>query len=385
MRVKNIRLINFRNYNSIKLELNDKLNIFLGNNAQGKTNLLESIYIASAGKSYKTNKDKELINLSKRQAYIGIEIETNRGDRFIEIKFDIDSPKRIKINRLELEKISELIGVFNVVIFSPEDLKLIKDGPSERRDFLDIEISQIKPKYRYSLAQYNKTLYQRNRLLKSAYYDKKLLDTIESWDLQLAKYGSDIIYQRQKFVEDISKVSGRIHKNISGNREELSVIYIPSFDIDDNLSEYSDSSLKGESLERTHYIEKEFIKKLKNSIDDDLERGRTYYGPHKDDIDILIDDKSCRIFGSQGQQRTSALSLRLAEVEIINKEVGEYPVILLDDVLSELDEIRRKKLISTFKEIQTIITSTDDIDIEEVNDNEKSVFYIKSGSIERNE
>ncbi len=369
MRVKSIRLINFRNYNSEKVYLNEKLNIFLGNNAQGKTSLLESIYIASIGRSYKSNRDRELINLSKNQAYIGVEVESDRGERFIEIKLDVDNPKRVKVNRIELDKVSEIIGNLNVVIFSPEDLKLIKEGPAERRNFLDIEISQIKPKYRHNISKYSRLLYQRNRLLKSAYRDRKLLETIDSWDMQLAETGAEIIYERMEFVNSLSTISKDIHKNISGNQEELNIEYIPSFEIEDY-------DLKG--------LKSVFEKKLKDSLNDDVESGRTFYGPHKDDIEILVDNKPCRIFGSQGQQRTSALSLRLAEVELIKNEIGEYPVILLDDVLSELDVNRRKKLIATFKNIQTIITSTDDIVLEEFDQKEKSVFYINSGRIERN-
>lgn len=369
MRVKSIRLINFRNYNSEKVYLNEKLNIFLGNNAQGKTSLLESVYIASTGRSYKSNRDRELINLEKNQAYIGVEVESDRGERFIEIKLDVDNPKRVKVNRIELERVSEIIGNLNVVIFSPEDLKLIKEGPSERRNFLDMEISQIKPKYRHNISKYSRLLYQRNRLLKSAYRDRKLLDTMDSWNIQIAEAGAEIMYERKKFVNNLSMISKDIHKNISGNQEELNIDYIPSFDI----SDYHLEELK-----------EVFIKKLEESINDDVESGRTGFGPHKDDIEIMIDDKPCRVFGSQGQQRTSALSLRLAEVELIKSEIGEYPVILLDDVLSELDINRRKKLISTFKNIQTIITSTDDIVLEEFDQKEKSVFYINSGRIERN-
>jgi DNA replication and repair protein RecF len=364
--VKSIKLINFRNYKKIDIQLNSKLNVFLGDNAQGKTNLLESIYICSTGKSYRTNREKELINLDKDKAYVGLEVKKEHYNKYIEIKLEKDKAKRIRVNKVELGKVSELIGQLNVVIFSPEDLKLVKEGPSERRGFLDNEISQIKPKYRYNLSKYNKILMQRNNLLKTAQYDRKKLKIMDVWDTQLSSVGAEIILNRVDFLNKLSLISQDIHKKLTGNNEELILQYLSSFNIIDMGK-----------LE----IQNRFKEILEKNIDKDVEKGTTEYGPHRDDIEIIIDGLSCRIFGSQGQQRTAALSLKLAEVELINMETGEYPVLLLDDVLSELDYNRRRYLVSTFKDIQTIITSTDDIDTDELVDVDKSVYRITGGDV----
>ncbi len=350
---------------NLDVELNKTLNIFVGDNAQGKTNLLESIYLCSNGKSYRTSKDRELINLSKEKAYIGLNLEKRLFSKYIEIKFEKELKKRIRVNRIELGRNSELIGVLNVVIFSPEDLKLIKEGPSERRNFLDGEISQIKPKYKYNLARYNKILMQRNNLLKSRSYES-CQNVFDVWDTQLSQTGTDIIIERVKFIDKLAIISKDIHSKLTGGLEELGVQYLPSFSIND---------LNKEELQIR------FKNILKNNIEQDIQRGNTEFGPHRDDLDIIINEVSARTFGSQGQQRTAALSLKLAEVELIKSEVGEYPVLLLDDVFSELDINRRKYLISTFKGIQTIITSTDDIDLVELNDIEKRVFFIKQGKV----
>lgn len=365
MYVKKIKLINFRNYMNLDMELNKTLNIFVGDNAQGKTNLLESIYICSNGKSYRTSKDRELINLSKSKAYIGLDLVKENFTKFIEIKFEKDTKKRIKVNKVELDRVSELIGVFNVVVFSPEDLRLVKEGPSERRNFLDGEISQIRPKYKYNLAKYNKILMQRNNLLKNRMHNncENLFDV---WNTQLSQAGADIIVERIKFVEKLAIISKDIHNKLTGGIENLKLEYLPSFQID-GLSK-KDIQIRLKSI-------------LEKNIEKDIQKGSTEFGPHRDDLDIIINDVSARTFGSQGQQRTSALSLKLAEVELIKSEIGEYPVLLLDDVFSELDLNRRKYLISTFKDIQTIITSTDDIDLEELKEIEKKVFFIRQGKV----
>lgn len=366
MYVESIKLINFRNYMNLDIKLNKKLNIFLGPNAQGKTNLLESVYISSSGKSYRTSRDKELININKNVGYIGLKVIKDEFVKYIEIKFEKDKNKKIRVNKVETDKLSELIGQINVVIFSPEDLNLIKGGPLERRTFLDLEISQIRPRYKYNLNKYNKILFQRNNLLKKIRYNKNDLSMIDIWNSQLIDVGVEIILARIDFVDKLSDISRVIHKQLTTSGELLSVSYSPSFKTNTNDKEE---------------IKAEFKTALENSLDNDIERGSTSLGPHKDDIEILINDMSCRIFGSQGQQRTAALSLKLAEVDLIKQEIGEYPILLLDDVLSELDIDRRRSLINTFKEVQTIITSTDDIDIDEIESKDKSVFLIEHGKI----
>ncbi len=390
MRVNSVRLINFRNYGSLHIKLNNKLNIFLGNNAQGKTNLLESIYICSSGKSFRTNTDKEFININKEEAYIGIEVIKNGRKITIELKFERGKNKRIRINKIETNKISEILGVLNVVIFSPEDLKIIKDSPSERRNFLNNEICQLKPVYRYNLSKYNKILYQRNNLLKIIQRDSSKIKLLEVFNKQLSEVGTNLIINRIKFIKKMSYISKNIHSKITGGLEDLKLEYISSFEFksktkeiislynknnDSNISNDIDILLKKSVSENFEYI-------LNNNIEKEIEKGTTQYGPHRDDISILINNMNTRIFGSQGQQRTAALSMKLAEIELIKNEKGEYPVLLLDDVLSELDINRRKYLISTFKNIQTIITSTDDIDIKNVKPFEKSIYNIKNGKIE---
>lgn len=366
MYVESIRLINFRNYKNLDIKLNRNLNIFLGPNAQGKTNLLESIYIASIGKSYRTNRDRELINMETDVGYIGIKVIKDEFEKYIEIKFEANKNKIARVNRIETDKISDLVGQINVVIFSPEDLNLIKGGPSERRTFLDQEISQIKPRYRHSLIKYNKILFQRNNLLKNIKYRNSSSKQLEVWDTQLIDTGADIIINRAEFIEKLSKISKGIHSKLTTDNENLCAIYSPSF--------------KFQEKDRQQIKEK-FKKCLNSNLTGDIERGTTSIGPHKDDMDILINDVSCRIYGSQGQQRTSALSLKLAEVDLIKQEIGEYPILLLDDVMSELDIDRRKSLIRTFKDVQTIITSTDDVEIDDIDKANKSVYFINNGSI----
>lgn len=367
MHVKRLKLINFRNYKGLDIKLNDKINVFLGNNAQGKTNLLESIYVASSGKSFRTNKDSELINLDKDISYIAVEIEKNNIDKMIEIKLEKNKSKRVRINKIELDRISDLVGILNVVVFSPEDLKLIKGSPSERRSFLDREISQISPRYRHNISRYNRVLHQRNNLLKIIQKDKSKVKTIEVWDEQLSLLGSEIIVSRLNFLDKISKISADIHSKITGGLEKLKSKYVCSFKIDRDYQKEE--------------IRKKFSQDLRNNLNKDIEKGTTEIGPHRDDIKILINNIDCRVFGSQGQQRTAALSLKLAEVQLIKNEIGEYPVLLLDDVMSELDINRRKFLLSAFKDVQTIITSTDDIDIIDKDKVEKRIFYISSGRV----
>ncbi|MTI49784.1 DNA replication/repair protein RecF [Sporosalibacterium faouarense] len=366
MYVDSIKLINFRNYKNLDIKLNSRLNLFIGNNAQGKTNLLESIYICSTGKSYRTSIDKELINLSRDKAYIGIDVINEEFDKKLEIKFERNKGKTARINKVEVDKISDLYGAFNVVIFSPEDLKLVKEGPNQRRMFLDNEISQISPRYRYNLGRYNKILTQRNNLLKIIQYDKSKKKLLDVWNSQLIDVGTEILLKRLSFLKQLSIISKDIHRKITGSIEELDIEYMSSFEIESNDKQK---------------IQNNFLNTLKKNIDKEIERGTTRFGPHRDDIKILVNNIDIRTFGSQGQQRTSALSLKLAEVELIKQAVGEYPVLLLDDVLSELDLNRRKYLVSTFKDIQTIITSTDDIDINEFNKLTKSIYYIKDGKV----
>lgn len=342
------------------------MNIFIGKNAQGKTNLLESIYLCATGGSFRTNKDRELINFNKREAYVGANIVLNGIERFIEIKLDRNGQKRVKINRVELENLRELNSGLNVVIFSPEDLKIVKGGPAERRNFLDTSISQIRPVYRYNLNRYNKILYQRNNLLKSNKSNEDIINLLEIFDIQMSKIGTEIILNRREFIKKLSDESQTIHRQLTSGEELLDLDYISNVDF------YGKNKYE---------IENDLLKKLKFNTKKDLIIGNTEVGPHRDDIEIKINNIDTRAFASQGQQRTIVLSIKLAQVEILNMEKGVYPVLLLDDVFSELDVERRKYLGRSFSKMQTIITSTDLLGLEELERINKSVFYIDKGEI----
>ncbi len=367
MNIENIRLINFRNYKSLDINLNKNMNIFIGKNAQGKTNLLESIYMCATGRSFRTNRDKEIINFNKSQAYIGAKIRIDNLQKFIEIKIDKNKPKRIRVNKVELNNFRELNSGLNVVIFSPDDLKLIKDGPIERRNFLDTSISQIKPIYKHNIGRYNKVLYQRNNLLKSNKSRDEILNLLDIFNVQLAKIGTEIILYRQQFVEKLSKLAEKIHYQLTLDKEKLSLEYISNVDY--------------KRIKDKTNLEKNFLSQLKKTVNKDLAVGTTEIGPHRDDILININNIDARSFASQGQQRTIVLSIKLSEVEIIKEDRGLYPVLLLDDVFSELDKERRKYLTTSFKNMQTIITSTDSLILEELSLVDKSMFYIENGNV----
>lgn len=347
------------------MELNKKTNIFIGKNAQGKTNLLEAIYMCARGRSFRTYRDKEIINFNKTQAYVGANMNIGSFDKLIEIKMERNKTKRIKVNGTELKNHNELYSGLNVVMFSPEDLNLVKRGPQERRSFLDSEISQIKPVYRHNLSRYRKVLYQRNNALKSAKFKKNISSILDLFDMQLMKLGTDIIIERNNYIKDLAAISKDIHRGISGDLEELDLNYISNIDI------YGDKKK----------MEEAYLKKLKNNMSKDIDTCTTEFGPHRDDIEMLINNNDLKTFGSQGQQRTVVLSIKLSEVELIYRQVGYYPVLLLDDVFSELDEDRRKYLIKSFKDMQTIITVTDAVDIKDLYDVERDIFYIENGEL----
>ena len=370
LNIESIKLINFRNYGSLNVNLNKNINIFIGKNAQGKTNLLEAIYICATGNSFRTNRDKELINFYRNEAYIGANINLNGAKKFIEIKLDKNRKKRIRINKVELNNFKELNSGLSVVVFSPDDLKMIKDGPYERRKFLDSSISQIRPVYKYNLSKYNKILYQRNNLLKSNKQKSDILSLLEIFDLQLAKTGAEIILARKDFLNKLSNEAESIHKQLTLENEKLTLDYISNVNhLDCNKNQ----------------IEENFFKGLKYSFKKDLITGNTEIGPHRDDIGIKINGLDTRAFASQGQQRTIVLSIKLSQMEIIYMEKEVYPILLLDDVFSELDNERRKYLSKSLSKMQTIITSTDLLGLEDLKDMDKSIFYIENGKIKYGE
>lgn len=362
MYIKRIELTHFRNYDFLETEFQKNVNLILGNNAQGKTNLLEAIYITSIGRSFRTNKDSELVHFDEDFAKVRVFAEKEIYDTSVEIIIKKDSKKSIKKDGLHVKRTSDLLENIFIVIFSPEDLKIVKDEPEKRRKFIDRELCQMKPAYYESLSNYKKILLQRNTYLKEETIDQSILDL---WDIQLARYGAKIIQMRKRFIEKISKISNGIHDSITNSKEKLDILYNPNIILFDNIKDQEDF----------------FYDEIKKSYENDLRQRTTTKGPHKDDISFIVNEINMRNFGSQGQQRTCALSLKLAELHLIKEETGEDAILLLDDVMSELDIERQEYLIKTLKENQLFITTTDlDKKLFEAFPDAK-VIYVEGGKI----
>ncbi|AYD39050.1 DNA replication/repair protein RecF [Clostridium fermenticellae] len=362
MYIKNLQFIDFRNYKKVNIELNKNTNIFIGDNAQGKTNILEGIYYCSIGKSQRTSRDKELINWNGKEAYLNLYVVKDRLNKKIEIKIFKDGKKGININSIKVNKMSELMGVLNVVMFSPDDLKIVKESPSYRRKFLDIELCKLSKRYYFNLQQYNKVLAQRNIILKDSSENK--LKIIDIYDEQLSKYGSEIISLRNKYVKKLENKGKIIHRDITSGKEKLELFYITDVSITDNLKE-------------------NMLKRLKENRSKDFQRKITSIGPHKDDFEVKINGMNVRNYGSQGQQRTSVLTIKFASFEIIKDLMGEYPVLLLDDVLSELDASRQKYILNSINGIQTFITCTGIGDIKKYLKDQSELFVVQKGRIQK--
>ncbi|GGE48145.1 DNA replication and repair protein RecF [Pullulanibacillus camelliae] len=346
MHLETIDVQHFRNYEHTSIDLSESINVFIGENAQGKTNLLEAIFVLAMAKSHRTPHVKELIQWG--QEYAKIEGRVNKKNGIIPLELTISHKgKKAKANHIERKKLSQYVGLCNVVLFAPEDLRLVKDSPSHRRRFIDMEIGQIQPVYMHELSEFQKLLQQRNALLKKLSREAKPSTTmLEILTEQLIELAADIVYRRFRFIRLLREWARPIHQSISNGQEALDIHYVSS------VNEVS------EGLELSR-IKREYEKAFESSQRRELDRGTTLIGPHRDDLQFIVNDKNIQIFGSQGQQRTTALSLKLAEIELIHNEVGEYPILLLDDVLSELDDQRQTHLLSTFKErVQTIVTTT---------------------------
>ena len=351
MYIEKINLKNFRNYEEQEIILNPKINIFYGDNAQGKTNILEAIFLSGFGKSFRTSKEKEMINIEKE--FLEINTKYQKSDRDGKIKIQISNKKQVEINGVKIKKLSELIGNLNLVIFTPDDIQILKNGPDKRRRFLDMMIGQLRPNYVYNLNNYLKTLEQRNNYLRQIRQDNKSEEMLEIWDEKLAEYATIICKYRKEFIIKLQEQIKKIHPKITENNEELIISYITECD------------------------EKEkYINLLKQRRKLDIIKGYTSKGIHRDDFQISINKKEIGIYGSQGQHRTAILTLKIAELYIINQEIGEYPILLLDDFLSELDENRRNRFLQYIQETQVIITCTDKIEIEN-----STTFYVKKGKI----
>lgn len=334
MIIESIELKNYRNYIELHMDFSPGTNILYGDNAQGKTNILEAVYVCSTTKSHRGSKDREMIHFEEDESHIKLKVIKSDVPYRIDMHLKKNKPRGIAINGIPIRRASELFGIVNVVFFSPEDLNIIKNGPSERRRFLDLELCQLNKLYVHNLVQYNKVLLQRNKLLKELYFRPEYEETMDIWDLQLVQYGKELIECRKEFISQLNETVKSTHSQLSGGKEELILEYEPNID----------AACFEEKLSLNRITDK----KLKT----------TCAGPHRDDINFLIDGVDIRKFGSQGQQRTAALSLKLAEIDLVKQVVRDYPVLLLDDVLSELDRGRQQQLLSGIDHIQTMITCT---------------------------
>ena len=334
MRIEGLLLEGFRNYDSQQLTFDESCNVIYGDNAQGKTNILEAVYLAGTSKSHKGSKDREMIRFENEESHIRMMVKKGDLSYKIDMHLRKNKAKGVAINGLPIRKARELLGVVNLVFFSPEDLNIIKNGPGERRHFLDSELCQLDGVYITELAGYNHIVNQRNRLLKDCYMNPGLKGTLDVWDMQMVDYGKKIIGKREAFVEELNEIARGLHKGLTGGIEELEILYEPSV----TAAEFED--------------------KLSRNRERDLRMKLTSVGPHRDDFCVKVNGIDIRRYGSQGQQRTAALSLKLSEIYLVKKKIRDTPVLLLDDVLSELDSSRQTYLLESIHDIQTLITCT---------------------------
>ena len=334
MIVKSLKLKNFRNYSLLHLDFDEATNIFYGDNAQGKTNILESIYLCGTTKSHRGTKDRDMIQFGQEESHIEVVVEKDNAPFLIDMHLKKNSPKGIAINKIPIRKASELFGIIHIVFFSPEDLNIIKNGPSERRRFIDIELAQLDKVYLNDLSNYNRIVNQRNKLLKDIYDRNDLMETLDIWDLQLVNYGNRVMQRRKLFIEQMNEIVGNVHERLTGGKERLTILYEAGIGNND------------------------FEEVLFKNRERDIRMKSTSVGPHRDDICFMTDEIDIRKFGSQGQQRTAALSLKLSEIELVKSEIRDTPILLLDDVLSELDKHRQNYLLDSIRDVQTLITCT---------------------------
>ena len=359
MYIKSLELSNFRNYDTLSMEFHSEKNILYGDNAQGKTNILEALYYCSMTKSHKGSKEKEIIKMNETESHIRMIVEKKGVTHRIDMHLKRSKSKGVAIDGIPIHKSAELLGLVNVVFFSPEDLGILKHGPSERRRFLDMELCQLDKVYFHDLVKYNQVVNQRNNLLKQIGKNSDLLGTLDIWDEQLIEYGVKIMKRREEHIARLNEYITKIHEKLSGGREQLKLEY------ERNISSES------------------FGMQLALNRERDLYQKVTSIGPHRDDIRFNIHDIDIRKYGSQGQQRTSALSLKLAEIEIVKEAVGDNPILLLDDVLSELDRKRQNYLLDSIQDIQTIITCTGLEEFIQERIKVNQVYHVVDGTVTR--
>ena len=363
MKIKRLEFTSFRNYGSLELDLEEGCNIFYGNNAQGKTNILEGIYLSCTTKSHKKSKDREMIRFGDEEAHLRVFIEKRDIDYEIDMHLKGNVKKHIAVNGQPIKRAADLLGIANIIFFSPEDISMIKSGPSERRRFVDMDLSQLDSLYLSSLSDYSKALEQKNKLLRDAAFfkDPSIDDMLDVWDEKLMEYGKEIIKKRSLFIEELNTILKDKNREITGIDEELNCIYEP----DASVEEYKEKLFRGRK--------------------GDLKSGSTSTGPHRDDIRFSLNGTDLRKYGSQGQQRSASLSVKLSEIELVKKRIGDTPILMLDDVLSELDSSRQKCLLNSIGDIQTLITCTG---LEELIKNDfikNKIFFVENATVTKKE
>ncbi|MGI6173614.1 MAG: DNA replication/repair protein RecF [Christensenellales bacterium] len=339
MTIEHIALHNFRNYARADIEPCPGITVLYGDNAQGKTGVLEAVELCCVGRSHRTARDKEMILWGAPAARVTVTAQRTDGGHEVDVLIPQDAPKEIKVGGRRISRSGELMGHIYGVLFSPEDLRMVKDGPAERRRFIDMELSQLKPSYYYALQKYNRALRHRAALLRDAYGNPSLMEVLPVWDEQLAQSGETILAERRAFLEGLAEVAREIHAAVTGGREVLDLRYKPS------------------------PVEGGILEVLAKNRESDIRRGATGVGPHRDDIVFALNGADARSYGSQGQQRTLVLSLKLSELRVMRDRTGEWPVLMLDDVMSELDPKRRRQLLEYLDGVQTLVTCTDKDDL----------------------
>ena len=357
MYIQSLALKNFRNYESLDLSFGKGINILYGDNAQGKTNVLEAVYLCATTRSHRRSKDKEMIRFGQEESHLRMQVMREEISHKVDMHLRRSKSKGIAIDGIPVKRSGELLGLAHIICFSPEDLSMIKNGPAERRRFLDMELCQMSRVYLHDIGKYNRIVNQRNNLLRQISFEPSLKSTLDIWDEQMVSCGVRVIAQRQAFIDKLNERTQAVHAGITAGKEHLEIVYRP------NVT----ASL--------------FAEKLADSRDMDLRMKMTGTGPHRDDFAFMLGDIDLRKFGSQGQQRTAALSLKLAEIDFVRETSGDQPVLLLDDVMSELDSSRQNDLIRSMQDIQTIITCTGLEDLIRHRMNIDHMFYVENGSI----
>lgn len=359
MYIESLELNNYRNYESLSMQFENATTILYGDNAQGKTNVLEALYVSATTKSHRGSRDKEMIRLGCEEAHIRMCVNKNQMSHRVDMHLRGSKSKGVAINGIPIKRSSELLGICNIIFFSPEDLSIIKNSPSERRKFMDMELCQLDRVYCHDFMKYNKILNQRNALLKQIYFNPSLKDTLDIWDEQIIDCGSRVIRTRESFIRQVNDIMRDIHGRLTGEHEHIRVEYVESVRAD------------------------EFADMLRMKRDKDLKYQTTSVGPHRDDLSFFINDIDVKSFGSQGQQRTTALSLKLSEISLVRQLIGENPILLLDDVMSELDAKRRDYLMDSIKDIQTIITCTGYDDFVKNRMHINNIFKVVNGTVHK--